>query len=177
MERDIEAATCISVPLAAACEQLRTDPGTVLPSSIVTPVAAGTAVEQTVVVETGELQVEASAAGLPVSWTPEAHEKLLPSFRGRLVLVAESLSSTRLSIHGTYTVPLGAVGRFGDSLVGRRIARASITELVERVARALQGGYRAADQLDRAPAPPNGVDLREHGPVGTTATPSEHFIG
>jgi hypothetical protein len=177
MEREIEAATCIPVPFGAACEQLRTDAGAVLPTSVVAPVGAGTAVEQTVRVEVGELQVEPTAAGLPVSWSPEAHEKLLPSFDGRLVLVAESLSSTRLSLYGTYTVPLGPVGRFGDSLVGRRIARASVTDLVERVARALEAGYRSGAGPDRPAATTGGVDLREHDPVGTFATPSEHFIG
>lgn len=148
MEREIEAVTSIAVPFDAACDLLRDDPRAAVPDTIVAVLGGGTGVEQLIHVEVGPLQEEQTAAGMAMSWVPDSHEKLLPSFTGRLVLVAESPSGTRVSLHGTYTVPLGAVGRFGDTLVGRRIARASITEYVERIARALGGEGVTATALE-----------------------------
>ena len=37
-------------------------------------------------------------------------------------------------LRGRYVVPLGSIGRFGDGVAGRRLARRSLVALLERIA-------------------------------------------
>ena len=81
---------------------------------------------------------------LLIEWTAGA--RLFPNFHGTLRLRIESVDSTRLSREGAYRprfVPLGLVF---DWLLGRRIARATMRELLERLALAMERretAYRA----------------------------------
>lgn len=63
----------------------------------------------------------------------ESGTKLLPDFRGTMRFRIES-SRTRVHIDGGYAIPLGAAGYCFDWLVGKRLARASLQELADRVA-------------------------------------------
>lgn len=193
MQRSIEASTTIPVPFATACAQLRSQPEAIVGSgrdvvatgrrvhgSVVVPLGVGTTVEQSVTLELGPVEVDGSEAGAAVEWAPDRHQRLLPSFAGRLLLAADGEASTVLQLQGTYHVPLGAAGRFGDAVVGRRIARASITELLERIGRRLHERHTAA--LDhRPPTPtPYNVDLRERAQPaagGRTTWPIERRPG
>jgi hypothetical protein len=54
---------------------------------------------------------------------------------------------TRVHVDGGYTVPLGAVGYCFDQTVGKRLARASLQELADRIAAYLsdcESKWRAA---------------------------------
>jgi hypothetical protein len=58
---------------------------------------------------------------------------LLPDFRGALRFRIDP-RGTRVLLDGSYSVPLGALGRSFDRLVGVRIARASLQDLADRIA-------------------------------------------
>jgi hypothetical protein len=51
--------------------------------------------------------------------------------------VSEASAGTALRLRGTYTVPLGALGRITDRVVGRRLAHRSMHALIEQLARHL----------------------------------------
>ena len=59
--------------------------------------------------------------------------RFLPDFRGTMRFRIEHLS-TRVLVEGDYKVPFGMLGRWFDNAFGRRIARASLQELTDRVA-------------------------------------------
>lgn len=66
-----------------------------------------------------------------VRWWPVGHRILVPGFRGTLEVVeGNGPSDVRLRLAGTYRVPLGPLGLAFDGVVGRRIARRSLTELL-----------------------------------------------
>ena len=74
---------------------------------------------------------------VPVAWHAAGFPQAFPRFFGDLV-VSASDGGTRLALEGVYTVPLGAVGRFGDGLVGRRLARESLEDLLGGVAHRIE---------------------------------------
>jgi hypothetical protein len=73
-------------------------------------------------------------------WT--SGSRLLPDFRGTLRFRIEALQ-TRITVEGSYEAPLGAVGRVFDRVIGRRIARASLQEVADRIALHLTTRERA----------------------------------
>ncbi len=175
MERAIEASTAIRAPLGRAREVLDDDPARLfsdhvgpeqrrsreVPIELVTSVGSGAALEQDVVVRLGPKTSSATAATLPLAWKPSGHESLLPDFVGELVIEVDDDGHTTLVLRGSYHVPFGAVGGFGDALVGRRVARRSIAKLVEQVAWRLDAEVdRRSETVSWRPAP-YPVDLRE----------------
>lgn len=128
------------------------------------PVGSGTVVQQEVSVEIGTVTFDEGTARVPISWQPVAHERLLPDFEGVLSVESDEEGNTRLALRGTYSVPLGPVGRFGDALIGRRIARRSASDLLEQMAGRLDRAVdRRAKTSVRSPVP-YPVDMRElHG--------------
>ena len=174
MERSIEASTTLRAPRSTARYVLRDDPGCAfadglsegqrrtreIPTDIVTAVGSGTAVQQEIVVSLGTAGESDDRVTVPVSWRPISHKRLLPGFAGELAVDVDDAGNTRLMLRGSYEVPLGPVGGFGDVLVGRRVARRSLRTLVEDVARRLDAEVdrRARSVFRPAPYP---VDLRE----------------
>jgi hypothetical protein len=69
-----------------------------------------------------------------VRW--ESGSKLLPNFHGAIRFRIDE-NRTRIIIVGSYTPPLGVAGQVFDALVGRWIARSSMTDLAGRIARYL----------------------------------------
>lgn len=83
---------------------------------------------------------------LMVEW--RAGTKLLPHFHGTLRLRIANVEATALRLEGAYRPPLGLFGRVFDRLLGRRIARATMAELLGRLTEAMEHRereYRAAD--------------------------------
>ncbi len=68
---------------------------------------------------------------IELHWTTAS--RLLPDFQGTLRFRAQR-SETRIALDGTYLVPAGAVGRFFNVLVGRRIAARTCQHFVRRIA-------------------------------------------
>lgn len=193
MERQLQASASVRAPLAIAADLLRNDPGAVFVDGPTTveqrrarrfsvPVGAavgsGTALEQLVELEIGTVRVEGGTATVPLRWEPAGHQRLLPTFVGELVLRAGGSGRTDVELNGSYRVPLGpVVGRFGDTLVGRRIARQSLGSLIARAALRLDLVVdRRREDLPRST--PYNADLREpdHTHQHDTGR-SEHFIG
>lgn len=193
MEREIQATTSVRSPLAKAYDVFRDDPGAAFAPGTATseerrnrrfvvglaaPVGSGAAIDHDVELRVGTPTIDDSEARVPIDWTPTGHQRLLPEFHGVLVLRTEGRGRTSLELRGSYAVPLGPVGRFGDAVVGRRIGRTSVAALLERLARNLdQEVDRSADVVTLGPTPYN-VDLRETEPetISNGSRP-EHFIG
>ena len=150
MERWIEVSTTSRVAFTMARQVLQDDPGTVLSESPATDVTAdcvridlgidlgrGASVHQQATVSLGEARSTATKLFLPVRWHATGREGVLPSFEGELE-ASKADAGTELRLTGSYTVPLGVIGRFGDGVIGRRLARQSLGALVERLAGRLE---------------------------------------
>jgi hypothetical protein len=73
---------------------------------------------------------------LLIEW--RAGTRLFPHFHGTLRLRIEDVRRTRLTFEGAYRVPAGAPGALFDVILGKRIARSTMRELLERMGRALE---------------------------------------
>lgn len=167
MERSIDATTHVRSPLARVCDILRDDPGPVLgdrlvvdgdrrsfPVRLTAPLGSGTAMEQEVEITLGAVAVDGGEIAVPLRWEPIGHQRLLPDFQGELIARPVGAGRTELVLCGSYRVPLGPLGRFGDSVVGHRLARQSVTDLLdvlgERIDREVD---RRAQPVAHRPAP------------------------
>jgi hypothetical protein len=75
-----------------------------------------------------------------------AGTRMFPEFHGSLRLRIETVDSTRLTLEGAYRPPLGLAGDLFDIVLGRHIARATMSDLLDRIVRALErreAEYRA----------------------------------
>jgi hypothetical protein len=66
-----------------------------------------------------------------------AGTRLLPDLHGTIRFRMAS-GRTRVIVEGTYAVPFGALGAVVDSVLGGRVARASLDDFVARIARELE---------------------------------------
>jgi hypothetical protein len=72
-----------------------------------------------------------------VEWKPEPGG-IYPAFEGRItIFAAEQDGGAVLELAGRYTPPGGALGQVFDSLIGARIASATLQELVTRLGAAI----------------------------------------
>ena len=175
MERPIEASTTIPAAFTRACEVFLDDPGAVFRETyrireprarrlfrteLSVDLGAGASVHQEVTLQEGSPQFSQAGLVVPLTWQASGRERFLPAFKGELE-ISEMRLGTGLRVTGIYTVPLGVVGRFGNGLMGRRLARRSLSALVERIGGRLQLEVeRRRDSLDRH---------REHVPVAAQA--------
>ena len=182
MKRDIEASTKVRAPIERAHDVIIADPGCVVVercsaeerrerrfhTSLGVEVGAGGGLHQEVVIELGPVRSSDDAVAVPVHWHAAGRDRLFPTFEGELEASRDDPGSC-LTLRGTYTVPLGPLGRFGDGIVGRRLARQSLSAFLEQAARRLDTEVdRRMDSVSWHPAP-YPVALRELG--------SENYIG
>jgi hypothetical protein len=84
---------------------------------------------------------EASAADgivtIPMVWTATGTPGLFPRLEADLVIGALGTERSQVALRGTYTPPLGSIGRALDRLALHRIAEAAIKSFVDRIAGAL----------------------------------------
>ena len=156
MERLIEASTTIRVAFARAREVLLDDPGVVFSdaytvqdrrakrfrSELRVDLGVGTSVQQEVTLQVGVARSTETGIVLPLQWRPTGRARLVPVFKGELG-ASEARTGTELRLNGTYSVPLGVFGRFGDGVIGRQLARRSLGALVERL------GWRLESEVER----------------------------
>jgi hypothetical protein len=147
MERSIEASATIGVACARARRVLLEDPGVVFTGhhaanrrrlahyelDVSVGLGAGASVHQQVALELAASRSTETGLVQPLSWQATGRGRMLPRFDGTLEL-SPVRAGTCVRLVGTYTVPLGTVGRFGDGVIGHRLARRAMTELVERLA-------------------------------------------
>ena len=77
-------------------------------------------------------------------WKAARAAALFPSMEAELVVYPLSKDETQLELHGLYRPPLGAIGSALDSLVGHRIADASVHRFVTDVASLLRSELATA---------------------------------
>lgn len=181
VKRDIEASTTLAVAYGQVSRVMAENPGDVV-ADRVSPedrrarrfltelgvdLGAGGAVRQAVEVEIGTPQVSPEATTVPLGWQADGRARLFPVFDGclRAVPAHDSVpahdAATTLTVAGTYVVPLGSVGRFGDGLIGRRLARQSLTAFLEDAAARIDAKvHRRLASVAWRPAP-YPVALRE----------------
>jgi hypothetical protein len=150
MQGPIEVSTLIGARFSAARDVLADDPAAVFrdgaktdadhdPSVHTAPgdVGAGASVHQDVLVQLGSVRSSETAVVIPVRWQAAGRAWLLPTFTGQLA-ATETAAATLLRLHGSYTVPLGVIGRLADAVGGWRLVRRSLHALVARVGHQLQ---------------------------------------
>lgn len=153
MERTIEVSTPLRVAFAQAGDVLFDDPGAVLSEGptvderdatrfrtelsvdvdVDVDAGAGAGVHQDVLLQPGIARSTETVFVVAMAWHAAGRERLFPTFRGELE-VSRAGTGTRLRLSGAYTVPLGAIGRVGNGVVGWRLARRSLHALLERLA-------------------------------------------
>jgi hypothetical protein len=121
--------------------------------------SGGMSVHQEVLVEAKLPKSSDGILNLPLHWRATGREGLFPTFAGELK-AERTRTGARLRLVGTYAVPLGWIGRFGDERLGHRAAERSLSSYLEEVAARLEAEvHRRAMQVH----PDREV---EHGRVG-----------
>lgn len=184
VERSIEASTTLRAAFARVRDVLLDDPGPVLcetcspddrrarrfRTQLGAPLRGGTSLRQEVELHLGAPRsVDGGGIALPMTWRATGHDRLFPTFEGELE-ASPDRSGTLLRLHGTYTVPLGALGRFGDGVAGRQLARRSLSALVSDLARRLD------TQIDRLLKVVPG-DLSPHRVAVNERVGPENYVG
>jgi hypothetical protein len=80
---------------------------------------------------------------IKLRWNAARAAALFPSMDAEIIVYPLSRDETQIELHGRYTPPLGAVGSALDSLVGHRLADASVHRFVTDVAGLLRGELAA----------------------------------
>jgi hypothetical protein len=106
------------------------------------PRADGRAVHEKVQLEILAIHVGKVSARWDLTWRAVDHGRLFPVFRGSLTVWSGGTTTLRLT--GAYEPPLGLVGRFGDGVLGHRIARRAVESYVAAIGRRIDGGVPAA---------------------------------
>jgi hypothetical protein len=149
VQRPIEVATWIGARFAHVGEILADDAGAVFGDGAMVhqhastrtvlgvDLGAGTSVHQEVLVHLDVARATETGLVLPVAWQATGRPRLFPTFSGELE-ASEADGGTRLRLHGTYTVPLGVIGRIGDGVVGWRLASRSLDAQLALIGRQLE---------------------------------------
>ena len=144
----------VNHPYAAVRDALRGDLGAVLERATKTATGRAHALAASLKVDVGPLEIGTDVAielvGVeerdhgPVGRTPTTYiglrwkaaraAALFPSMDAELIVYPLARDETQLELHGRYSPPLGAVGSALDSLVGHRVADASVHRFVSEVA-------------------------------------------
>ena len=77
---------------------------------------------------------------LRICWEPDA--SIFPSFDGTLRAMPTGERACDLTIVGTYDAPGGVAGQFFDAVIGVRIARGTIEQLLVQFRDAIEADYK-----------------------------------
>jgi hypothetical protein len=75
---------------------------------------------------------------ITLRWNAARAPALFPSMEAELIVYPLSREETQIELHGRYAPPLGVVGGALDSLIGHRVADASVHRFVTDVASLLR---------------------------------------
>jgi hypothetical protein len=142
VERAIEVTTAAEAPYARCRDVLLADPR----RTIVAAAYPG------MVMEVGDA-IDGATLRWPLSWRATSFERLIPVFEGEFELMSDDDTRSVLALRGLYAVPLGAMGRFGDGLVGRRVARRTAVGVVEAIAASVEHGLTRLNGAAETAAP------------------------
>lgn len=183
MERTVEAVTRLEVGPEPVIAALTADPagilgGTRVPgeetfaATVAVELGGGASVAVAVDVTFGRLSDHGKVGRLGLSWHASDHEGAFPTFGGDLEVFPDG-TGTMLRLAGYYRPPLGAVGAFGDGLVGHHLAHRTLQGFLQAAATRLEAAVAAelvAAATTAGPAP--GLVRREEQGAG-----SELYLG
>lgn len=84
-------------------------------------------------------------AVVPIRWRAAGAEALFPRLEGELAVERNDGDSSILHLKANYKPPLGSVGSLMDRLILTRVARATVTDWVDRIAEWTQSAAAAID--------------------------------
>ncbi|MDQ4134131.1 MAG: hypothetical protein M3179_13230 [Actinomycetota bacterium] len=155
MEGVIEASTKVRADFGHVQERLLTEPEAIvgdryIPTGRCGEVRATVAVEVTtspgrheevlveLLVELLAVRSSHAKVAVPLSWTAVGWSRLFPTFAGMLES-NRSEPGSQLRLRGTYSLALSPLGRFGQGVAGRRLARQAGSAFLEHAARRIDG--------------------------------------
>lgn len=97
----------------------------------------GSHVAKTVAIRLHDASVGDGTVTLPMVWTATGTPGLFPRLEADLVVGAVDADSSQIALRGSYTPPLGSIGRALDRLVFHRIAESTVKAFVDRIAAAV----------------------------------------
>jgi hypothetical protein len=144
----------VNHPYALVCDALRADLGGIFERATKSATRRADALAANLKVDVGPLEIgtdvvievlgveerdegpmgRARTTVIRLRWSAARAAALFPSMEAELLVYPLSRDETQLEIHGRYTPPLGAVGGALDSLIGYRVADASVHRFVTDVA-------------------------------------------
>lgn len=162
MERTVEAVTRLEASPQRIVEALATDPAGVLAGTpapgkesflaeVAVELGGGASLAVAVNVTFGRLLDEGGVGRFGLSWHASEHEAVFPAFGGDLEVHPDGTGAI-LRLTGHYRPPLGAMGAFGDGLVGHRVARRALQSFLEAVAARVEAAL-AAELVAAVPRP------------------------
>ena len=111
---------------------------------------AAASVHQQVILKLGLARATDTGVVMPMAWRATGWRSRETA---RSTASSEAQTGARLRLSGTYTVPLGVIGRVGHELVGWRLARHSLEGLVAWFAERIEGeATRGPDSVRGQPA-------------------------
>ncbi len=156
MNREIRAYDYVNHRYALVRDILSADPEGVLRAATMAATSRAQAVAAKLRVDVGGLQVgaeiapsigeiEESGSGnndlvtrIPIAWGAAHQARLFPFMSAVLSIYPLTATETQLDFQGTYEPPLGLVGAAIDSMLGHRIAEASVHTFIADVAQYLR---------------------------------------
>lgn len=94
-------------------------------------------------VQFGEPAKISTWAVIPMSWKPTFGQRFLPAMNGKVDLSPVSKDETRLTVSGMYEPPLGRFGEQLDQGVLHNVAKGTVKELAQLIARRLEKASRS----------------------------------
>ena len=88
--------------------------------------------------ERGKGPSETPSMRMHLVWRAVRSPALFPSMEADLEVYPLSADETQLDLHGVYRAPFGVLGSTVDTLIGHRVAEASVRRFVEDLARYLR---------------------------------------
>jgi len=95
-------------------------------------------VAKTVRIDVGLPQSGEVEMSVPIAWEATGTPGLFPTMEGDIVISSLGDELTQLTFRGSYTPPLGQIGRAIDRVLMHHIAEASVKDFLDRVASSLQ---------------------------------------
>lgn len=143
MKRKIEGRATAPVSFAEAAVALSVDPLSVIAPGgegaertvdVTVKVSGSVSLVQPVILTAGVPSSDDGTLSFAVRWSPASHGRTLPSFSGRLTVSDAGGGVTAVVVSGEYVPPLGVVGVVGDSVLGHRVALATVAALADEAA-------------------------------------------
>lgn len=119
---------------------------------LLSKVGPGGPVAKSVHLRVGSPARRGETTAFPLAWEATGTPGLFPRMEAEIVLAPLGPRLTRVTFEGSYSPPLGAVGRGLDRVLLHRVAEATVKHLVDRIGSALVGWPRGGDRVE-APEP------------------------